>query len=341
MDQFLPVKDLLSENIQGNAAMLFKKLSDLPVEKLGLPLYCLDYFKKSHFKRLFFSIETSARLLYRAISLANKPANEIVIMDYGAGVGTLYTLAKMIGCKKVIYNDFLSDWKESAKVIAEAINIKIDEYILGDIEETLRVLSEKKINCDIITSRNVIEHIYDLRHFYSCILKSQPNTIIYSSTTANSKNPGTRVQHVRLHKRLEKIYFGERIKIIRGKTGLLNETYLVQLATSTKGLAGTDLEKSINHYLNTKKIPEPLPVRSNTCDPVNGVWVEHLLYFSEYNDLIGSDKFNIEFAPGFWDTHYQQGWKNIVGGVLNRLINANKTVGFFVAPFIYVIASKK
>ena len=86
MDQFLPVKDLLSENIQGNAAMLFKKLSDLPVEKLGLPLYCLDYFKKSHFKRLFFSIETSARLLYRAISLANKPVNEIVIMDYGAGV---------------------------------------------------------------------------------------------------------------------------------------------------------------------------------------------------------------------------------------------------------------
>src|SRR5688572_17435401 len=98
MDIFLPHRDDLSRNIQAQAADLLRRLTDLPVEKLGMPDHCLQYFKSSHFKRLFFSIETSAHLLYRSISLKGKPVDETVIMDYGAGVGTLYMLAKMIGC---------------------------------------------------------------------------------------------------------------------------------------------------------------------------------------------------------------------------------------------------
>src|ERR671913_194489 len=99
MDIFLPQKDELSRNIQQNAADLLARLQSLPVESLGLPYHCLEYFRSSHFKRLFFSIETSAHLLYRSIILTGKPVSETVIMDYGAGVGTLYMLAKMIGCK--------------------------------------------------------------------------------------------------------------------------------------------------------------------------------------------------------------------------------------------------
>ena len=125
MDLFLPQKDQLSRLIQEKAEELLKKLQDLPVEQLGMPDYCLAYFKGSHFKRLFFSIETSAHLLYNSISLSKKPVQEIVLMDYGAGVGTLYTLAKMIGCNKVIYNDHLSDWKLSAQLIAEAIGVNV------------------------------------------------------------------------------------------------------------------------------------------------------------------------------------------------------------------------
>ncbi len=136
MDKFLPIRDELSQTIQANAVLLYDKLRTLPVDDLGMPSYCLEYFKGSHFKRLFFSIETSANLLYRSISAVNKPVAEIVIMDYGAGVGTLYTLAKMIGCKKVIYNDYLEDWRNSALLIASAIGIHMDEYILGDVKDT-------------------------------------------------------------------------------------------------------------------------------------------------------------------------------------------------------------
>src|SRR5687768_8337804 len=148
MDIFLPQHDALSANIQEKATLLLTKLKSLPVETLGLPYHCLEYFKSSHFKRLFFSIETSAHLLYRSINLVKKPVNEIVIMDYGAGVGTLYMLAKMIGCRTVIYNDHLEDWKTSALLIAAAIGIEIDEYVVGDIDVTLATLDKKNIQCD-------------------------------------------------------------------------------------------------------------------------------------------------------------------------------------------------
>src|SRR5688500_16731849 len=138
-DRFLPQQDQLANLINEQASELHSKLTSLPVEELGLPDHCLYYFKTSHFNRLFFSIETSAHLLYMSIRLQAKPVSGIVIMDYGAGVGTLYMLARMIGCKTVIYNDFLEEWRFSAYKIAGALQIDIDEYILGDIDDTLNI----------------------------------------------------------------------------------------------------------------------------------------------------------------------------------------------------------
>ncbi|HTE28298.1 methyltransferase domain-containing protein, partial [Flavitalea sp.] len=201
MDIFLPQKDALSRTIQDQAADLLKRLTELPVETLGMPQHCLDYFRSSHFKRLFFSIETSAHLLYRSITLKGKPVGETVIMDYGAGVGTLYMLARMIGCKTVIYNDHLEDWKTSALLIAKAIGVNIDEYIVGDIQDTLEILDKKNIQCDIITSRNVIEHIYKLDTFFNTVYSYQPGALIYSSTTANYHNPASHIKHILWHRK--------------------------------------------------------------------------------------------------------------------------------------------
>ncbi len=341
MDKFLPYEDELSRTIQEKAGLLFNKLTTLPVDELGMPYYCAEYFKGSHYTRLFFSIETSAHLLYRSISAIKKPVREIVIMDYGAGVGTLYTLAKMIGCCKVIYNDHLEDWKQSAQLIAEAIGVQVDEYMVGDIDETLAALKEKNIQCTIITSRNVIEHIYKLDHFYTAIAEQQPGALVYSSTTANYKNPGSRIKHWRWHQKWERQYREQRKKKIIELAPGLSEADVNNLAAVTKGKAGTEIEDSVRHYLTTKNFPIPLLVRSNTCDPSNGVWAEHLLKFEEYKKLIGPNKHAIRFEPGFWDTHYAKEWKNILGKILNKLIATNQTIGFMIAPFIYVIAESK
>lgn len=338
MNRFLPQEDQLAENINRQAVVLYKQLQALPVEQLGLPHHCLHYFKSSHSSRLFFSIETSAALLYRSISMARKPPADIVIMDYGAGVGTLYMLGKMIGCKKMIYNDFQSDWQMSAKKIADSLNIHIDEYIIGDIDETIRTLQQKQLFCDIIVSRNVIEHIYKLDDFYASIHSGQPQALVFSSTTANYYNPATHIQHVRWHRKWEKVYYVQRLELIKQQLTWVDESELTLLATATRGLAGSDLQDAIDKYGQTKLLPDPNEHYTNTCTPDNGIWVEHLLTFKEYRNLLGSANYSITFLPGFWDTHYKRRWKNIFARLFNSIIRMVGIAGFFLAPFIYVIA---
>lgn len=338
MDSFIKVQDALSDRIQKCSEELYMKLQQLPVDTLGMSESCLSYFKGSHFKRLFFSIQTSAKLLYQSISLTGKPPEQIVIMDYGAGVGTLYTLAKMIGCQKVIYNDHLPEWKESAQLIAEAIGIRVDHYIVGDIDPTLDELKEKNIRCDIITSRNVIEHIYQLEHFYAAVYTAQPQALVYCSTTANHKNPASRWKHQRWHQKWEPGYASHRKNIILDQAPDLKDTDLQELVLRTRGLARSQIVERVTSFQQSGKYPDPIPCGSNTCDPSNGVWAEHMIPFDEYRKLIGENRYTISFAPGFWDTHYSNPVMNIAGMAFNVLINLSSTVGLIVAPFIYVIA---
>lgn len=341
MDIFLPEKDALSRNIQVQSAALLKKLQALPVDTLGMPAHCLDYFKSSHFKRLFFSIETSAHLLYRSIKLKGKPVEETVIMDYGAGVGTLYMLAKMIGCKTVIYNDHLEDWKKSAWLIAEAIGIEIDEYIVGDITETLQALDQKKLECDIITSRNVIEHIYKLDTFFKTIHSYQPTALVYSSTTANYHNPASHLKHVLWHRKWEKYFLPIREKLITERIPGISQPELGRLTKATRGLALQDFEDAIAEYRQSRTLPDPSIHGTNTVESTSGVWFEHLLPFSSYRQLISSSGYDLYFEPGFWDTHNNNKAKNLIGKVLNPIVRFTGHGGIRLAPFIYVIAVPK
>lgn len=337
MNRFLKAEDELALNINEQSNLLFSKLKNLEVDSLGLPYHCLHYFKGSHFKRLFFSIETSAHLLYKAISLAGKPVREIVIMDYGAGVGTLYSLAKMIGCKMVLYNDHLAEWKLSAQLIGRAIGVEADRYIVGDVDECLQYLDANNISCSVIASRNVIEHVYKLDYFYSAIEKKQPQAIIYSSTTANWKNPITRLQHSQIHKFWEKKYRMMRREMIEKISPNISPQNLDQLADITRGKAGVDISDAVNTFLKTGRLPPATKHNGNTCHPETGVWAENLLPYMSYRKLI-PPSYSVTFIPGFWDTHYTRSWKNLIGMTLNPIIDANRNIGLVLAPFIYVVA---
>jgi hypothetical protein len=338
MDRFLQQDDELGNLINTQASVLYERMKGLDVDSLGMPGHCLDYFKSSHSRRLFFSIETSAHLLYRSISLTGKKPADIVLMDYGAGVGTLYMLAKLTGCGKVIYNDHLDDWRMSAQMIAEAAGITIDHYIIGDIGDCLTRLFELHLNCDVITSRNVIEHIYKLDIFYGAIYHRQPRAIIVSSTTANSKNPAAVIKHVRWHRKWEKVYNGKRKVAIERQSPGLSSTKIKILAAATRGLATEDLKEAIEEYRKTGRIPNPREFGSNTCDPSNGVWAEHLISAAQYKKLIHDDQYSVTFAPGFWDTHYPKSYMNAAGRILNKIIRGSGKKAMLFAPFIYVIA---
>lgn len=338
MDRFLKQQDVLADLINTHSATLFSNMQKMDAGSLGMPDYCLHYFKASHAKRLFFSIETSAHLLYNAIRLTGKQPSEIIIMDYGAGVGTLYLLAKMIGCNKVVYSDHLDDWRMSAQLIAEALNIQIDHYIVGDIDDCLNRLALLQFKCAIITSRNVIEHIYKLDQFYAAIHKRQPQAIVYSSTTANKQNPAAVVKHIIWHRKWERVYRGMRSVVIQRQAPGLSGTKVHALAVATRGLAGTDLKEAVEEYRRKGKKPNPSIYGSNTCDPSNGVWAEHLLSKKEYSQLINEENYHIQFSPGFWDTHYAKSYLNLAGKLMNRIIAAGGKKALVLAPFMYVIA---
>lgn len=338
MTKFFPYNDALATRINQEANTLYDKLQTLDVDRLGMPEHCLLYFKGSHFNRLFFSIETSARLLYQAIRETHQDPSELHVMDYGAGVGTLYTLAKMIGCKRVIYNDYLESWRQSAQLIAEAIGIQVDSYITGDIETTLKTLAASGDSCDLIVSRNLIEHIYDLNAYYKIVQQYFPQAILFSSTTANDKNPGTRWQHKKIHTNIEKIYRGFRIEIIQKALPTLEEATVQELATATQGLALDDLTNALQLFETNGQLPNPTVHRTNTCDPTTGLWAEHLISFEEYRAAIEPTGYRLSFRPGFWDTHYRSKIKNFVTTSLNAIITASPALGIRLAPFIYIIA---
>ena len=341
MDKFLWHNDELGQLIQARAADLYTRLINLDAENLGMPDYCLSYYKSSHSTRLFFSIETSAQLLYKALHTSRKKTEDIVLMDYGAGVGTLFLLAKLIGCKKVIYNDHLEDWKKSAELIANAIGVHIDMYVVGDIEECLNSLDNAGIRCDIITSRNVIEHIYRLNDFYKLIYEKQPGALVFSSTTANKNNPASVVKHILWHRRWEKVFRGKRLAVIQQELTGMPISKMKMLAIATRGMATADLKHAIERYRKTGSVPDPGKHGTNTCDPSNGVWAEHLLSLKQYKQLIGENHYHISFEPGFWDTHYTRKYMNAVGKFFNKIIRKGGQNALRVAPFIYVIAKPR
>lgn len=341
MDRFLPFDDDLGRMINSAATDLYGRLVKVDANKLGMPEHCLIYFSSSHSRRLFFSTETSAHILYRSIQLTGKPPADVALMDYGAGVGTLFLLAKMIGCKKVIYSDHLEDWKISAELIANAIGVTIDHYIVGDIDACLDQLDQLNIQCDIITSRNVVEHIYSLDKFFSSLYKKQPGAIIFSSTTANKKNPAAAIKHRLWHRKWEKIYRGKRLVAIERQSPGIAVFRKQKLASATRGLAVAELENAINDFRKTGRLPDPNRFGSNTCDPSNGVWAENLLSLSTYRQLINESRYMVSFAPGFWDTHYKIQYLNRAAHFFNRIISRGGIIAMMLAPFIYIIARPK
>ena len=341
MDRFLPHKDELGELLQAKCEELYTLMKTIDVENLGLSAHGVEYFLGSHYKRLFFSIQTSAHLLYNSIKLTQKEVKDIVIMDYGAGIGSLYILAKMIGCKRVIYNDILEEWKQNALLIAQAINIDVDEYVVGNIEETLKVLETKNITLDIITSRNVVEHIYKLDEFYALIDNYQPQAFVYSSTTANFNNPAMNLFHVSHHLKMEKMFNEQRTEFIKTNFPELEGNTLKQLAKSTRGYEKSELLNTVNGFLKEGKLPKKNYYYTNTCDINYGVWAENLLMFKTHKQMAINGNRKSIIKPGFWDTHYQKPWKNQMGAFFNSLISINTTLAFLVAPFIYIIALPK
>jgi 2-polyprenyl-3-methyl-5-hydroxy-6-metoxy-1,4-benzoquinol methylase len=337
---FITGNDALADDINAKANFLYNQLITIDTARLDTADEYKNYFINHHLgRRLFFSMQNSAHIIYHSVKKSGKTVSEITFMDYGAGLGTLFMLAGMMGFKKTVYNDYFPEWHQPAKVLCNTLQIEISDYVTGDIEDVTKHAAANNIKYDIIASRNVIEHIYSLPHFYSCIFKHNKNAVIFSTTTANYHNPLMRWYHVYVHNKWEKkSYRKHRMNEIKKLQPSISAAQLEELATVTRGKGQEDFVNAVNDFIAGKSIEKDKTLRSNSCDCITGVWNEHLLKKTEYANIINTAGFKIEYTPGYWDTHYKSALMNIAAKVFNRIILLLGNKGFILSPFVNVIA---
>lgn len=340
--KFIDPVDDTAGLINEKANFLYQQLLVLDISDSAIDEFGKYYFNNHHAgSRLIFSIESSADIIYNSATKHGKPINEISFMDYGAGLGTLFLLAGMVGFKKVYFNDYFPQWADYAKIICSKLNISIDDFIPGDIDAVIDYGKSKNIHIDIIASRNVAEHIYKLRDFYTKLYQSGIATICYATTTANYHNLAMRLKHYWHHYQVEKKqYKRQRADYIKELVPAINDTDLQALVKFTRGRAFTDFNNAVNLYFKKQPIPAVEFLYSNTCDCKTGVWAENLITRLNYSDIIQRSGFTFEYTAGFWDTHYKYAIVNLITRLLNRIIKTIGKKGYWFAPFVNITASK-
>ena len=340
--KFIDPYDETARLINDKANQLYQKLITLDISDTDIDDFGKYYFTNHHTgKRLFFSIQSSSHIIYNSVKRYNKKITETNFIDYGAGLGTLFLLAGMVGFKQVFFNDYFPQWAGYAKIICSKLDISIDDFISGDIDAVIDYGILNNINFDIVASRNVVEHIYSLRDFYTKLYSSGLTKVCYATTTANYHNIAMRLKHYWYHTKVEKAGFiKQRVDFIKELAPDINTTDLNKLVKLTRGRAFTDFTNTVDLYFDKRPI---LPVEflaTNTCDCKTGVWAEHMITRENYSDIINKSGFKAEYTTGFWDTHYKYKFVNLITGILNRIIKITGKKGYWFAPFVNIIAIK-
>lgn len=339
---FIEPHDELARLINEKANLLYHQLKNLNIDELEFDEFGKYYFGNHHVgRRLFFSMQSSADIIYRSVKKINKPLSSISLLDYGAGLGTLFLLASMVGFKQVYYNDYFESWTQNAQKLCKKIGTGIAGFITGDIDAVIEYGKANNAQFDIVASRNVVEHIYSLRDFYKKIYQSALTTICYSTTTANYHNIAMRLKHFDVHRKVEKAQFKSqreaRIKELQPGISANDLQHLVEI---TRGRAFEDFTIAIDLYMNRQAIPPVEFLGTNTCDYKTGVWAENLLTRENYKTIIEDAGFSSDYTPGFWDTHYKYGLLNFITACFNRIIKIMGVKGYWLSPFVSVVASK-
>lgn len=339
---FIEPKDDIARLINDRANHLYQKLVVLDISDTDIEDYAKQYFSNHHRgKRLVFSIQSSAHIIYSAVKKHNQKIEDTTFIDYGAGLGTLFLLAGLVGFKKIYFNDYFPQWADYAKIVCTKLDIQIDDFIPGDIDAVISYAKNNNICFDIIASRNVVEHIYNLRGFYSKLYQSGITSLCYATTTANFHNPAMRLKHHWYHAKVERTLFKkQRETYIKELTPAINETDLKSLIELTRGRAFEDFTNAVDLYFKKQPIPTVEFLGTNTCDCKTGVWAENLITRKNYFSIITTAGFKAEYTAGFWDTNYKYKLVNVITGILNRVIKIVGTKGYWLAPFVNITASK-
>ncbi len=336
-------------------------LAEVDVNALDMTSYARRYLQyiirhKKYYIRIYsrmlnLVLHTPTAVTNPGGGLAATGKKNISLIDYGAGNGLLGLLAKYGGFGKVYCNDLSADFLHAAKQLAAAMKITLDGFIEGDIDQV-----KEYFNCslpNVIVGTDVVEHIYNLEHFFSKVKEINPAMVTVMSTACNPANYFKVNEFKKLQVKDEwyggrpgdNALFGEtamepfietRKKIIADYCKeQLNAVQISQLATATRGLRKDDIEKAVDKFINDKVMPVLIPHPTNTCDPMTGSWSERLLGFDEYKQIYSNAGFDFKIYDGFYN-EYENSIKSKILFLLNRMI---PVAGHRLSPFV-ILAGK-
>jgi len=325
---------------------LLLKFNNLNISELEISKYNQVYLKK-YLDNYSFYTPLYAQLLTKAILKLDKPIHESVFIDYGGGSGMLSFLAKEIGFKSVIYNDIYNVSVNDVKIVANRINIPIDHFICGDIDELVNEIDENKIKPDLICSFDVLEHIYNLKNWFKTISKIKNNFSLLFMTSANSKNPFVvkRLKKFQINaefigkektigwkeRDLNTSFFEARKNIIKKHFQHLKDEEVTILSTKTRGLRKDDIIEIIDQYIKTEKFNYQINHPTNTCDPNNGNWTENLIDLDWLKKVINKNQLNVAITNSYYS--YSKNRKlNIPKFALNLMIKILGSHNLFFSP---------
>ena len=334
---------------------LESKLKKLSLNDLNISAYNKKYLNR-YLNELSYYLPVYKQLLVKALYKLTVPVEDAVFVDYGGGSGLLTFLAYETGFKSVIYSDIFQPSVTDAQVIADKLDAKVDWFLCGDVDRITAELNRLQIKPHLICSFDVLEHIYNLKYWFKTVSKLNSDFCLLFMTSANPRNPiiNRRLKRAHLvteykgHQKhagwkedaLHTSFLEARKVIIRNAFPDIDSEKIDFAAKETRGLRKDDIINEVNNFLETGAMKYHIKHPTNTCDPYNGNWSEHLIDLKELRQIIADAEMKVKFSNSLY-SFSGNFLLNLPKLILNLFLKSGSKQNLWFSPTYTVEACKR
>lgn len=339
------------------AAVVAERLRATDFDALNISDYTKKYIH-GYIRNIRGVLQIYTYLLYLGLKAHDKfDVKGSVFVDYGGGTGIMSLLAREMGFGTVLYVDIYDVSCRDAALIAGRIGAKADRYICGDIDALCGYVSDSGVAVDILVSYDVIEHIYDIKSFFSKMgLLNAGGLVAVCASSANAYNPVIRMRRMSFHRETEsqnrlyewghkerdslRSYLDIRREIISSLVPDIQRDVLERMARNTRGLSKDDIEKCVRQYVEVGDFTYRPEHPTNTCDPYTGNWNERLMSFPYLKGALERNGFVFSCVCGHYG-YSLSALRRACKFIFNTLITLLGRNGFVIAPYYVLIAENR
>lgn len=350
----LPRRGPLAAEMRAAIARLRTKLLALNLDELDIADYSRRYLAASLLHGGA-QLNVCGHVLLSTLRPLATSVRETTLIDYGGGNGLISLLARELGVGIIVYNDIFDAASRDAQLLAEALDLEGDHYVVGDLGVLISYLRDESLQCDAICSYDVIEHVYDIDGFLAALpgVSDGPLRVVMASA-ANGLNPRRRRQLMTAQRQIENedrhdavlhkerdsrtAYRRIRAQMIREHAPSLAPERVEILAGRTRGLASGDIARAVDVHVASGGYPPEPGHPTNTCDPATGNWAEHLMDPFALASALTAAGVITSVEPGYYGFHL--GWRGAVATALNTVIRVTGRQGLRIAPY-YMLAGNR